>query len=137
MSTLNLLSYNIKGLNSPGKRAMFRNEIRRLGGQVIFVQETHIKSEKQNILTSLYFPYAYASCAPTSKARGVAIWIAKSVPWELKEIKTDGEGRWLGVKGKCFGRLVTFGTLYTPNKGQMGFIENAIDKLLELAEGTS
>lgn len=136
MNMLKVVSYNIKGLNSPHKRAMLRNEIRKMGGQVVFIQETHIKQDKLNLLASTYFPYSYASCSPTSKTSGVAIWIAKSVAWELIEVKSDSEGRWLGVKGRCFGKLVTFGTIYAPNSGQIVFIEKAMDEMMEFAEGT-
>lgn len=62
----------------------------------------------------------------------MAILIARNVPWRLLDSKSDEDGRWLGL---CYGKLVTFATIYVPNEGQTKYIEKTIGELMEFAEG--
>lgn len=59
----------------------------------------------------------------------MAILIEKGFQWKLRD-----QGRVLFAKGELYGQLVTMANIYTPNMGQIGFIESCLSKLTEFAE---
>lgn len=135
MPTLRLISYNVKGLNSPEKRSIVRAELRRLEGEIVFIQETHLTQSSQLYLASPQFPFVYSSNSNSTKKCGVAIIISKKLPWQFMEMRSDEDGRWVAVKGKIYGKLVTLCAVYAPNTDQIPFLEKTIIELREFAEG--
>lgn len=115
MQTLKVVSYNIKGLNTPEKRKIVQKEVRRLGGEVVFLQETHIRVDRIPNLGSYHYPQIYNSCSSDSKSKGVTIMISRNMAWQEKSVEVDTEGRWIMVKGLCLGHLFTFVAVYAPN----------------------
>lgn len=90
MSGLNIISYNVRGLNSPIKCANIVGELKFLKPEVVLLQETHLfLGKSQRILSRDY---------PTRGAKGVAIGFAKDVRFTLEERMTDPEGRFLFLK---------------------------------------
>lgn len=50
------VTYNVKGLNSPGKRRTLAQELQRLDTDIAFLQETHLVHEEGIKLDSRGFP---------------------------------------------------------------------------------
>lgn len=92
MDTLNVISLNAKGLNTPEKRRMLLQDMRRLKADVILLQETHFKNNTIPILKNKYFPIAYHSTNSQAKSRGVSILISAKIPWTELDTRTDPEG---------------------------------------------
>lgn len=135
MTKLKIISYNVKGLNTPEKRTIILSELWRLKAQVAFIQETHFRQDRIPRLYNFRYPICYNSCSKGSKSKGVSIVLSKNIGWEEIAIKRDEEGRWLLVKGRCLGKLFTFATLYAPNRGQAAFLEEFLDNLMDFSDG--
>lgn len=129
MVNLRVVSFNVKGMNSPGKRSIILRELKRLKTQIGFLQETHQCKGKTILNGGRDFPFVFHFDSPDTRSRGVAIFVARGVAWQKEEVRMDEEGRWLFVKGLCFGQRITLATLYAPNEGQIQFIKEALRKL--------
>lgn len=87
-----VLTFNCRGLGTPIKRRRVVTALLREHPDVVFLQETHIKSldpANPYVLKSQWFPHQNAAFG-SSKARGVAILIGKNLlfltPWPIPKV---------------------------------------------------
>lgn len=132
---LKILSYNVRGLNSPIKRGRLWVELQHWGADVVFLQETHFKSSSIPSLPQNVLNQWYHAVSPIARARGVTIAFKKSCPWTTETLQSDPEGRYLFVKGTLQGRRYTFASIYSPNVGTANFLVKVFRKLEEFKEG--
>lgn len=105
------------------------SKIWRNHAHIAFLQKTHFKASKLSKLGNSRYPFVYHSCSPDSKSHGVSVLISKNVAIR------DNLGQYIFVKGSIYRQVVTRVNIYTPNIGQVGFIEGCLDKLTDFAEG--
>lgn len=79
MASLNLISLNVRGLHAPGKWQTLYRELKRLQGDVVFLQETHLTHNTRVKLYDHLFPTWYYSLCDVAKAKGVAIGFPEGV----------------------------------------------------------
>uniref|UniRef100_A0A8C5R1L2 Reverse transcriptase domain-containing protein n=1 Tax=Leptobrachium leishanense TaxID=445787 RepID=A0A8C5R1L2_9ANUR len=132
---LNLLSYNVRGLNTPEKRRQILRELRALRASVIFMQETHFRGDTTLTLADHNFPLGFYSNYAGGKSRGSAIIFAADVPFVEIETCRDEEGRYLFTKGTIAGEPYTFASVYLPNKSQCRCLSGILRKLAAFREG--
>ncbi|KAM9296668.1 coiled-coil domain-containing protein 40 [Gastrophryne carolinensis] len=136
MSTIKVVSLNVRGLNSPEKRVILRQELRRQKVKIAFVQETHFKKTAIPRLANRDFTQVYTSCTDEGKKKkGVTILLARDLQFTTQEEWSDEWGRVVLIKGLMGRRKYTFASFYTPNQGQLKFLNQALDKLEQFAEG--
>lgn len=128
-----IVSWNVNGLNLPEKRMAVLREWHRLNADICFIQETHFKSE-QIPKFSDRFPLVYHLCVPDGKTEAASALVGR-IHWILKEIWSGTDGRLLFVKGLIGSQPCTLASFYSPNSGQVMFIEKTLEKLQEFAEG--
>lgn len=64
------------------------------------------------------------------KKRGVAICIAKRVPFTPTNVIRDKEGHYIMVAGKINDSEVTFLSYYAPNVGQLHFFRTMLEVIM-------
>lgn len=104
--TLTMLSWNVRGINSPIKRGKVYAHLKKIGAEIIFLQETHIKATARFSIKAPWMSQVYQSNFST-KARGVAIIIKKSVPFIHKQTIKDINGRYLIIIGEINSLSIT------------------------------
>ena len=129
---LTLLSWNVRGLRTNLKRGKVFSHLKSLSGDIIFMQETHIKHNEQWRLRCAWISQIYQSTF-SSKARGVAIIIRKNVPFEHISTISDPNGRYLIVSGRILSRHVTFLNIYAPNFDDPGFFRKVFNLIPDLS----
>lgn len=110
-------------------------ELKRLGAQVLFLQETHFTSQSTPKLPTYLFNQWFLSASMVSKAKGTVIAIHKSCPFQPTEHFSDPLGRFVFLKGKIAGTLYTFSNVYAPNSTQLAFLDTTLERLSEFREG--
>lgn len=76
---LKLISINAKGLNLPEKRSQLLLTMKRNQADIIFIQETHFRTDSIPKLKNMNYPETYHSTTPSSKTRGIYT-IGKKLP---------------------------------------------------------
>lgn len=135
MTSLKVISYNVRGLCSPCKRSKLWWELKRSGAQVILLQETHFNPLSMPKLPNHIYNQWFLSNSPIAKSRGTAIAIHKSCPIQILDSKMDPQGRYVFLKGTIAGQKLTIATIYAPNSNQLTFLDNTLDSLAEFKEG--
>lgn len=135
MTTINFLTYNVRGLNTPSKKHMIMKELKRYEADVVFLQETHISHESNVKLSSRDFPVWFYGDTVTNRARGVAIGFANGTRFALEDRVTDPEGRFLFLKGKLGDEEYTLANIYAPNKRPMKYPKSILAKLRDFRRG--
>lgn len=87
MATLNIFSYNVRGLNHATKQRQVLRELKQVSCSIAFLQETHLTHTTPVRLFSPQFPKWYYSLSDTNKAKGVAIgFLVVMCPFSLRNV---------------------------------------------------
>uniref|UniRef100_A0A8C5Q236 Reverse transcriptase domain-containing protein n=1 Tax=Leptobrachium leishanense TaxID=445787 RepID=A0A8C5Q236_9ANUR len=124
-----IVSYNARGLNAPEKRSRLLRELYAHHTSIAFVQETHFRDRDGPTLRDKQFPVGYFGNYTKSKSRGVAILIARDVPFTQTGLITDPHGRFLFLKGTIAGTTYTFASVYISNTRQHKCIASILRQL--------
>lgn len=133
-SKIKILSLNINGLQDKIKQKRL-SALHNAKPELVMLQETHLKENGNMVLRDKAFPYQYHSKG-SSKTRGTAILIHRSIHFKELVVKREDRGCFLAVKGLLNGELVTLISLYAPNTAQVPFLEDTFQKILEFGDGT-
>lgn len=133
ISSVRFVSWNIKGLGSAVKRSRVFSHLKRLKSDIVFLQETHMRTRDQIRLRCPWVAEVFHSSF-NSKARGVAILIGKSVPFEQTRVISDREGRYLIILGTICRVPVLLVNVYAPNFDSPTFLNNLFENLPSLNE---
>ena len=114
MTTFNILSLNVNGLNDPTKRMMFVHWLRGQAADVVCLQETHAPSHKVACSWFARSGFLVASSSKSSKSAGTAILIRKA--HQLHQVWRDEEGRFVQVEIQVDEHRFRVAGLYAPNK---------------------
>lgn len=134
-STVKVLPLNVNSLHDKVKMKRLKTMLYNLKPTIVMLQETHFSHDSTTVFKDRAFPYQFHSKG-TSKARGTAILIHKSLQFKELTVTKDTKGRFLAVKGIINGELMTLASIYAPNSAQVSFIEEIFQKLTDFGEGT-
>lgn len=129
------LSFNVKGLNSPGKRCKLGQELKRLEIDIAFLQETHLVHEEGIKLTTRGHPVWIYGDSLSKRAKGVAIGFSKRMKFNLVDEWVDPEGQFLFVKIKINEKIFTLANVYCPNRDPIKYLSRTLISLEEFKEG--
>lgn len=110
---IKLISFNCKGLNNPIKRSKVLHHLDNLGAQIVFLQETHLKSSDHARLKRGWVGQTYHSSFQ-GKSRGAAILLHKSVPFIHSSVISDPNGRFVIVTGQIYNTHLVLANVYAP-----------------------
>lgn len=127
------VSLNVNGLHDKVKQKRLWYALCNLKPDIVLLQETHLTHDRDKIIADRAFPYKYHSKG-SSKARGTAILLHKSLQFTELAVKKDKKGRFLAIKGLLNGELVTIVSLYAPNTAQISFIKDIFQNILEFGD---
>lgn len=101
MTTVPLVSWNIRGVNDPVKRTMVSTALRKHLPVVCALQETHLVPETLSCLNFAWAEWAYHS-THTSYSRGVSVLIHCSPDFQLLDKRIDSEARYVFLLCRIF-----------------------------------
>lgn len=135
-SEVRVASYNANGVLNPIKRSKILSKLKRDKAQVIYLQETHMMSDSEaGKLKRMGFKYVFSSNYKNGHRRGVAILISGNVQYEnVSEIK-DKEGRYIMIRGRLEGTLVTLFNIYAPPGSKWEFYRQMFDLMAVETQG--
>lgn len=126
--------HNVQGLNTPIKRTKAFQHYYKMGIDILLLQETHFsKTSAPKYLHARYSTFFLSN--GLDKKWGVAICIAKHIPFSPTNIIRDKEGRYIMAKGKIHEKVVTFLSYYAPNTGQKQFLSSMLANIMPHVEG--
>lgn len=131
-NALNLLSWNVKGLNHPVKRRRVFSHIKQLKAAIIFLQETHIRNSDNSRLMRGWAGQQFHS-AFQAKARGVSILINLNTAFQHHKVLPDPNGRYIIVIGHLYNMPVVLANVYAPNIDDAEFFESFFSSLPDLS----
>lgn len=101
VTSIDLVTWNVKGLNHPIKRKKVLTHLKNMGADIAFIQETHLKMSDNTRLKCSWVGQLFHSRF-TAKGRGVAILVNKRVPFTPSSTLADSNGRYVIVTGSSF-----------------------------------
>ena len=113
-TNVRFISWNVKGLNGPVKRARIFNHLKYLKCEIAFIQETHLLLKDQIRLRKAWVGHVFHSSFD-SKTRGTAILIHEKIQFSATTVISDPQGRFVMVSGLLFHKPVILVNIYAPN----------------------
>ena len=135
MGSLKIISYNVRGLHSPIKRKKILNQLRQIGCQIAFLQETHLPDLEHEKLKRSWADKIYYSSHKSGRKRGVSILVHRSVNFTATASHKDTEGRFILVNGIIDGIEISLMNVYAPNEDDPVFIKHIYNFLLKNSTG--
>lgn len=122
MASYKVITLNCNGLNNPVKWRRLVANLHKECPDIVFLQETHIKSLTSRFLSSNRFLHQFHAPG-LSKARGVVVLILKNLQFSVLSTYSDPEGRFIFIN--CMVNEVTYTlvSLYAPNANQLSFLD--------------
>ncbi|XP_062893735.1 LINE-1 retrotransposable element ORF2 protein isoform X1 [Mobula hypostoma] len=125
------ISWNVKGLNGPVKRAKVFSHLKQLKADILFLQETHLRVEDHNRLRKAWISQVFHSRF-NSRSRGVAILITKRMQFTPSDVISDPNGRFIIVSGSLFQIPVILVNVYAPNWDDVQFANRVLSLIPNL-----
>lgn len=135
MAPLNILTLNVKGLNSPHKRVKAFQTFASLRASVVALQETHFSKHHTPGFFSSKYSQVFTASAET-KHRGVLLAFHHTTPFTLQSEIKDPEGRYLILVGLLQDTTATFVSYYAPNANPNPFFSHLLQVVKTHSKGT-
>lgn len=114
MSHITFTTWNCRGMGRALKQGKVFSHLKSLSSDIVFLQETHIQPSEQRRLRSAWVSQVYQSTF-SSKARGVAILVRRTIQFVFKSQTTNPGGRFILVTGTINSVPLVLLNIYTPN----------------------
>ncbi len=132
---IKVASYNVNGLLNPVKRSKILTKLKKEKIEIALLQETHLNVTEHNKLNRMGFKYIFSASFGSGHRRGVAVLISNKITYDhLAEIK-DREGRYIMIRGRVEGTLVTILNVYAPPGSKCSFFKSLIDLIASESQG--
>uniref|UniRef100_A0A671T6T9 exodeoxyribonuclease III n=1 Tax=Sinocyclocheilus anshuiensis TaxID=1608454 RepID=A0A671T6T9_9TELE len=118
---INILSWNVNGLNSPIKVS------------IALIQESHLKSADMHCFQKIYFKVISSSSA-VNKTKGVLIVIKLNIDFSIIRSGGDTEGRITYVVGSLNNTKYAFLSVYAPTEGDSSFFQELVCLVVSLED---
>lgn len=116
-SKFKFLTFNTRGLQTPIRSRRIQSFLFKSNSHIICLQETHLKQSVKPAFPLKHYPHQFYSPG-TGKARGSAILIEQSCPFQPNLSKADPKGHFVFVKGKIGSRPLTVASISSEERGQ-------------------
>lgn len=111
--SLRFISSKLKGANQLVKINKVMAHLKQLRGDIFFLQETHLRSSEVHRIKRPWVGNLFHSKF-SERARGTAILIHNSIPFELSNSIADPNGQFVIVLGRLSNMPVVMACVYAP-----------------------
>lgn len=125
---IRFVSWNVKGANHLTKISKIMSHLQDLRGDVVFLQETHLRRGETARIKRSRFSQLYHSDF-SARARGAAILIQNEIPFVAEDVIADSNGRFVIVSGTLCYNKVILASVYAPNWDDEQFISRLFNSI--------
>ena len=118
MEKIQVVSVNVRGLNTTEKRTKIYDWLRDTMVDVVFLQETHFVEKYETVYNSRWMGQSFHCCSDSTFSRGVSILFRKDVPIEILNSHRSIDGRKILLNVKYEENIITLVNIYAPNNEQ-------------------
>lgn len=133
MNKLNIVSYNVHGLNHPIKRKKIFNQLKKTHCSIALLQETHLSENEHMKLRREWVNLVYS--ASHGKKRGVAVLINRALAFSTEKVVQDKLGRFVMVVGSVGELEFSILNVYAPNEHDPNFFKELANIITDNSRG--
>ena len=115
MDLFDIVSVNVRGINSDEKRLKLYEWLRDINVNIAFLQETHYIEKNEVKYNSRWFGKSYHCYSESQFSKGVSILFKKDLNVDILEKHTSIDGRRLFLKVKIDDDIFSLVNVYAPN----------------------
>ncbi len=129
----NIVSFNVRGLNSPYKQSKILDFSRREKTDIALLQETHLKPSDISRVQNRFYKPIVASADGTC-TKGAMILMRCSVNVAIERIGSDNKGLLAFCCASIQGEKIAFVSIYAPAVFEADFFPTVSSHLLKLSD---
>uniref|UniRef100_A0A803JIB4 exodeoxyribonuclease III n=1 Tax=Xenopus tropicalis TaxID=8364 RepID=A0A803JIB4_XENTR len=130
---IRLISWNVRGLNDKIKRSLVLDHLKKLGADVMLLQETHLIGQRVRALRRHWIhPTLHAEYSTYS--RGVAILFRKASLPSIEKTISDTYGRFLILKLTIASVPLIIVNVYSPPPGEIALLQLIMGKIASIGD---
>lgn len=133
MGDMNIINWNVRGLNSPIKRTRVL-EFLRHSASIALLQETHLRLEDVPRFQYRHFKVIANSCA-TTKSKGVLIMVDRCLHITVDHVEDNG-GRFVLATCNINNTKLLLSSVYAPKDFDPAFLTSLQSCLLKFTDPT-
>lgn len=114
VGNIRFVSWNVRGIHNPVKRSRVFAHLKSLGSDIIFLQETHLRTTDHGKLKKTWIGQTFSSKSEY-RTRGAAILVRRGISFIPLSTISDTRGRYVIVAGELYGARVVLANVYGPN----------------------
>lgn len=133
MANLNFISINVRGLNTPQKRTIVLDFLRKRNVDDAMIQESHLRSADVGRFANKVY-HTIASSSASTKSKGVMVVCKRYLKFSLIEAWSDKEGRIAIAKICINGMHIALVSVYAPNVYEPNFNHLLTQSLVKLVD---
>ena len=127
-----ILSLNVNGIRDHHKRKDIFDYLRRKNAQIIMLQETHLKTQEENMVRAMW-GYDCILNGDSTNSNGVGIFFNTNFQYKIHKITKDLEGKYIILDIEIHSKRYTILNLYGPSdRDSPSFFEDILDKLEDM-----
>uniref|UniRef100_A0A671S0N8 Endonuclease/exonuclease/phosphatase domain-containing protein n=1 Tax=Sinocyclocheilus anshuiensis TaxID=1608454 RepID=A0A671S0N8_9TELE len=130
---INILSWNVNGLNSPIKRTKCLDYLRCKKVSIALIQESHLKSADVHRFQNKYFKVISSSSA-VNKTKAVLIMSKRNIGFPIIRSGNDTVGRITYVVVSLNNTKYAFMSVYAPTEGDSSFFQELLRLVVSLED---
>ena len=130
--TLKCLSLNVNGIRDYHKRKDIFDYLRGKNAQIIMLQETHLKTQEENIVRSMW-GYECILSGDSTNSNGVGIFFNSNFQHKIHKVTRDLEGKYIVLDIEMQSKRYTIINLYGPSdRDYPTFFEDILEKVEDM-----
>ena len=130
--TLKCLSLNVNGIRDYHKRKDIFDYLRGKNAQIIMLQETHLKTQEENIVRSMW-GYECILSGDSTNSNGVGIFFNTNFQYKIHKVTRDLEGKYIVLDIEMQSTRYTIVNLYGPSdRDYPAFFEDILEKVEDM-----
>ena len=119
MDQLDIISVNMRGLNSDEKRTKLYDWLNDCNISIAFIQETHYVERNIVKYNSRWFGESHHCFTDSPMSRGVSILIHQNLPLKVLNVHRSNDGRIILLNCELQENSITIVNVYAPNNDKM------------------
>ena len=133
MSSLNIFSYNVNGLNDDDKRDAIIRHLYTLRADIQILIDTRLKDKDENRIKNQADIFNYSCVFQNRKdqnsSRGILVLISKNKDIDFETLYKSDDGNFILLKIKYDNRKILIAATYGPNKDNPNFYLRNLRKI--------
>lgn len=115
MEKLEIISVNVRGLNTPEKRKKIYSWLKESNTDIVLLQETHYIEKNENLYNYNWKGDSFHAFSDSAFSKGVSVLFNDKIKTNIMNVRKSIDGRRILINIEIDSKIFTLVNIYAPN----------------------